>query len=547
MQATTKKAIVFTGTVFLLFMIALRGNFFPEESVVLFIIPFVPVGTLLIVSLLVARMRKRRITVEKRVRRLLTSCSLFHCLLLAVYFYCTWPRAYERGEAIEDIDFFARTLEDVHPNLYDRVSRNEFADSVESLKRRLPDRVGEHPLFMDMSRLGALVRDAHTGNGWSYVLRRGNFLFRGMFPYKIRVENDRIYVTGNYSYRDDIPAGSEIVRINGLTSGEFIAQMSAWLSYETIPFRNSLLENPMSISIWNDFRPYQIEFRLPGGSGARRVETGGGIYARIRFIRSLSMIGEPYRFTVIEDSIGYIGFYACRDPERFKGFLRDSFGTMKEKGISRLIIDIRENGGGNSSLDDEFMQYISGTPFRIFEKATVKVSREILSAHRDWIDSARQVAGITYETPDIDLTSLRENPLRFTGSCVLLTGRGTFSSGAAFASAFRCFHAGFIVGEETGGITVCYGDLYTFTLPRTGFGFGVSWKKFVNACGVDDRRGVIPDYAVGSSVDDERTGRDAVLDFALDLARRKGAGRISTSAETQRVELVTDLHELQER
>jgi hypothetical protein len=398
-----------------------------------------------------------------------------------------------------------------------------------------------------MSRLGALVRDAHTGNGWSYILRRGNLLFRGMFPYKIRVEDDRIYVTGNYSYRDEIPAGMEIIRINGLTAREFIAQMSAWMSYETVPFRNSLLENPMLISVWNAFRTYEIEFRPPGASGVQTITTGGGIYARIRFIRSLPMIGEPYRFKVIADSVGYIGFYACRDPERFKGFLRVSFGTMKERGISRLIIDIRENGGGNSSLDDEFMQYISGTPFRIFEKATIKVSEEVLSWHRDWIDSAKQVAGITYETPDIDLTPLRENPLRFSGDCILLTGRGTFSSAAAFASAFRCYHAGLIVGEETGGITVCYGDLFTFTLPRTGFGFGVSRKKFVNACGVDDRRGVIPDYTVGSSVDDERSGRDAVLDFAMELMRRSGSGRISMSAKTQRVELVPDLHELQER
>jgi hypothetical protein len=547
LQATTQRALVFAGAVFLLFMIALRGNFFPEESLVLFIIPFLPVGTLLLVSLLVARLRNRRITIENRVRRLLIACSLFHCLFLAVYFFCTWPRTFERADAIEDIGTFAKTLEDVHPNLYDRVSRNEFADSVESLKRRLPGRVGEHSLFMDISRIAALVRDAHTGNGWSYFLRRGNLLFRGMFPYKIRVDNDRIYVTGNYSYRDDIPAGSEIVRINSLTAREFIAQLTVALSYETVPFRNSLLENPMSISIWNDFRPYEIEFRSAGTSDVRTIVTGGGIYARIRFLRSLSMLGEPYKFRVIADSIGYIGFYSCKDPDRFKGFLKDTFGTLKERGISRLIIDIRENGGGNSSLDDEFMQYISGTPFRIFEKATIKVSEEVLSWHRDWIDSARQVAGITYESPAIELTPLRENPLRFRGDCILLTGRGTFSSGAAFASAFSCFHAGVIVGAETGGITVCYGDLYRFTLPRTGFGFGVSWKKFVSSCGVDDRRGVIPDYAVENSIEDERGGRDAVLEFAIDLARRRRTGRISTSAETQRVELVTDLHKLEKR
>ena len=193
---------------------------------------------------------------------------------------------------------------------------------------------------------------------------------------------------------------------------------------------------------------------------------------------------------------------------------------MKGKRISHLIIDIRENGGGSSSLGDEFMQYISRKPFRSFDRVQVKVSREILSWHPDWIDSSKRIAGSIYEIPDLPLTPLRQNPLRFAGDCILLTGRHTFSSASDFASAFRCFDVGVIVGAETGGITVCYGDVYDFTLPHTEFGFGVSWKKFTNACGVDDRRGVIPDYIVESDSSNEQKGEGSVLDFALTLARK---------------------------
>jgi hypothetical protein len=415
-----------------------------------------------------------------------------------------------------------KTLEDVHPNLYDRASRKDFTESVESLKRSLPGSLGENELFMDISRLGALVQDAHTGNGYSYFMRRGNLLLRRIFPYKIKVEDDRVYVTGNYSYKDDIPAGSEIIHINGLTSAEFIRQVSTLLSYETIPYRNTLIANPMFIAIWNDFKDYVIEYRLPASSDLQTIRTGGGLYARIQFMRSLTALRQPYEFSLAADSIGYIGFYQCNDLERFKGFLREAFATMKRKGISHLIIDIRKNGGGNSSLDDEFMQYISPGPFRIFDRVTVKVSEEILSWHPDWIDPDRRKAGTVYESPELPLTPLRENPMRFAGDCILLTGRNTFSSAAAFASAFRCFDVGAIVGAETGGLTVCYGDVYDFSLPRTGFGFGVSWKKFANACGVDNRRGVIPDYAVEGGFSNERKGQDTVLQFALELAGKTG-------------------------
>jgi hypothetical protein len=520
LQAKTKTVIALAAVVFLLFMITLSGNFLFEEMIILYLIPFVPVGTLLCIYLLVARIRKRHVPIERRARRLLISGSAFHCMLLAVVVYATWPRYYDKTEAVEDIDYFVKTIEDVHPNLYDRVSRQELADSVESLKRRVPGSIAENELFMGIARLGAMVQDGHTGNGYSYYMRRGNLLFRRVFPYKIRVENDRIFIAGNYSYKDDIPAESEMVRINGVSAAEFINQMSSILSYETIAFRNTLIPDPLFIAVWSDFKDYVVEYRSPGSGELRTIRTSGGIFARIQFMRSLTAMRQPYEFRVIADSIGYIGFYRCNDLERFKTFLNETFQTVKDRRISRLIVDVRENGGGNSSLGDEFMQYISERPFRLYERVLVKVSNEVLSWHPDWIDSSKRKAGSTYEIPEIPLVPLRQNHLRFTGDCILLAGKHTFSSAAAFTSAFRCFDVGPIVGAETGGITVCYGDVYDFTLPHTEFGFGVSWKKFTHPCGVDDRRGVIPDYTVESDVSNEKQGKDTVLELAVKLARR---------------------------
>jgi C-terminal processing protease CtpA/Prc len=281
----------------------------------------------------------------------------------------------------------------------------------------------------------------------------------------------------------------------------------------------------MFIAIWNDFREYTLQYRPPGTGELRTIETGGGIYARIQFIRSLTALRQPYEFRVVADSIGYIGFYQCSDLERFKGFLKEAFETVKNKRMSHLIIDVRRNGGGNSALGDEFMQYISRKPFRTFDRVTVKVSKEILSLYPDWTDLSKREPGSLYEIPEIPLTRLRENPSRFDGECILVTSRHTFSSASDFTSAFRCFDVGAIVGTETGGITVSYGNVYEFTLPKTTFGFGVSFKKFTNACGVDDRRGVIPDYFVESSLSDEGKGTDTVLEFALELTRKPGVRR----------------------
>ena len=85
--------------VFVLFLITLRGNFLFEELIALYVVPFLPVGTLLIVTYLVARIRNRPLSLERRARRLLIACSTFHCLFIAVFLYCTWPRYYVRADA----------------------------------------------------------------------------------------------------------------------------------------------------------------------------------------------------------------------------------------------------------------------------------------------------------------------------------------------------------------------------------------------------------------------------------------------------------------
>ena len=99
----------------------------------------------------------------------------------------------------------------------------------------------------------------------------------------------------------------------------------------------------------------------------------------------------------------------------------------------------------------------------------------------------------------------------------MLVSGNTFSSATDFASSFQCYQVGKIIGTETGGLTACFGDVYSFELPNTKFDMGVSYKKFYNACGIDNKRGVIPDYIVENSFDDEQKGIDKALEFTIDL------------------------------
>ena len=229
---------------------------------------------------------------------------------------------------------------------------------------------------------------------------------------------------------------------------------------------------------------------------------------------------KNYSYKTIENNIGYIAFNAFSNPGRFRVFLDSTFTYIKDHQIKHLIIDIRNNGGGNSMLGDELMQYISKTSFTMCDSCMVKISSELLKRGiLNWVDSSKRIPVTLYNFGSIDRTPLRQNPLRFNGDIYLLTSGHTFSSASMFTSAFKCFNAGKIIGTETGGLTVSFGDLYFFRLPETKIGMKVSYKKFYNACGKDNRHGVIPDYIIQNSLQNENNGIDSVLKFTVNLIR----------------------------
>ena len=88
--------------------------------------------------------------------------------------------------------------------------------------------------------------------------------------------------------------------------------------------------------------------------------------------------------------------------------------------------------------------------------------------------------GIEIYKENMDLIKLRENPLRYKVNVFLLISHTTFSSAASFSWAFKYFKMGTVVGEETGGMAVCFGDEINPKLPNSGLLYCVSYKKFIS-------------------------------------------------------------------
>ena len=192
----------------------------------------------------------------------------------------------------------------------------------------------------------------------------------------------------------------------------------------------------------------------------------------------------------------------------FTGFLKQSFQKIRTAGAQWLIVDIRENWGGNSALGDALLQYLTDKPFRQYSRIRLKVSPQIRPRYPGLIPEGVPDGGV--HDFDVPLIRPRAEPLRFTGPLFLLVGPRVFSAGTAFASTVKDLGLGTLVGEETGGAASCFGDLYPFDLPNSGLVANCSHKWFFRPSGASDGRGVIPDIATSASRAPEAAKKAAI-------------------------------------
>ncbi len=419
-----------------------------------------------------------------------------------------------REQMLQDIDSLFSTIEKVHPDMYAVYPKHALEKDLERIKSELEPTGDVFYFYKQITPLVVKLGDGHTSVGFPYdffVNVPDMRLFP--FPVEITYPDKIVEVENDYTQtQNTIPIGAQITKINNKQIDDIVQEMMHYVSGEKDFFKIEQLKylfTPLVYALYGD-SIFDIEYLFNRNQYSVQVK---GISFKERYERpqqnSVSSNEQSdYTFRTLPDkNIGILEFNRFADLDKFKLFLDSTFRVLQQENISNLIIDIRENGGGNSSLGDELFQYISPVPFAQFGKMIIKYSDILKQFYktRNWKISNPN--GI--KVHNSKLKKLRKNKLRYAGNVFLLTSHYTFSSAADFAWAFKYFKMGSVIGEETGGLAVCFGDIITLELPNSGIFYSVSWKKFYGYGATDDNiHGTLPDYEVDA---------ENALDFAIDL------------------------------
>jgi len=450
-----------------------------------------------------------------------------------------FEKKFTPAELKQDLDFLFTTLENIHPDLYHYTSR----ETILAARLRVEKALNEPMTRLEFSRklipVVSLLKEGHTSLPFPQD-ERNNFLKQEgkVFPFDVLIRDNRLFITVNYSTDSTISKFAEIASINGIETPVLLDQLRPYISAELDHFRDIRIQRIFRALLWNALGfdgDYELELVEQGQLSKHSVT---GITAKefqaIAKAKTpqLFLPNKPYTLQLTSGKIAVIDFRSMMDKKRFEKFLDSAFRVIKNEHIEHLVIDIRNNGGGNSELGDRLLNYISSKPYRQVDRMEIKASREMKTYFRK-----RHVRWYMYPVVPLAvfhkrarhyffarpgkiqvvemkrLQTPKNEKLRFKGDSYLLTSHYTFSSANMLANTFKCYGMGTVVGEETGGVLIVFGDIIPIELPNTKLTAWCSYKKFVHPCADEQAHGVKPDVEIIPTPEDIITGRDAVMEY----------------------------------
>ncbi len=436
-----------------------------------------------------------------------------------------------KTQLLADFSFLLQTMEEVHPDLYSDVDKSQWDNEVERIKAELEDGMTSLDFIKVVGKLVASIGDGHT-----YILpwideitKNEEFKY---FPLSMNFAKER--TLNNYDM-GIIRAGDEILEVNEIPMTQLVQEMVQYISAETADFKYAMLARRFTIlltALYGIEDVYTLKVRRKKEIIETSVTgmTGAELNEWAKTLPQKKNDGNNFK---IEDDIGILtipsfGMYK-EDADTYREFIDDVFLQLKDQKSKRLIIDVRNNGGGDSRLAKYITNYLTEEPTYNFDRLIWKSSKQIREFVRDDVENGTHGY---YSQSGLDkLLSVNEgecieqdckssvNPNEhkentFQGDVIALSNPLCFSTTTDLLAMIRDFKLGRIVGTCSGGLPNSFGDCYYFNLPNTNIFCSVSHKFFVRPSGNEKDNDLTPDYIIEQSAEDKQKNFDTVLEFA---------------------------------
>jgi len=476
----------------------------------------------------------------------------------------------------QDFLYATETVRETHPEPYAAWSKEEFDAAQQRLLHALGSDTGEAALGRALQSFLSHLRDSHTKVSFSSA--RGEL----EYPVSFTWLKDTLILASVGQEKDTVLIGSQVISLNGLPTIEVLERFERFVGYDNIydarrklrwyfvfpalhrevDVTNSDTLTLELITREGTARSYTI---LPTKEPKRIVKFKSNAFAE--------RLDRFYAYRILKDQNAcYFQFNTMYDLRAahhlsfpmnilvypyawvngigyFDNFLEGMFGEMEKEAVTTLIVDLRNNGGGSSAYGDQLLYYL-GAPSNIRDYAVaIRFSRLYKESWPDkyssYADSyAKKFRGaklpdsllvtddfaqedtlerahFRYLTNEDSEFYIKPNRRVFKGTVYFLVGEGTYSSAMILSTLIKDNKLFMIVGQPTRGRPSHLGEMLILKLPNSGIGCSISCKKFFRPdVDKDEEDSLYPDVEIWPTFEDLRNGRDPVLDWVLEDAKK---------------------------
>lgn len=469
---------------------------------------------------------------------------VFLCLQPPFLFSQTNSGAFlARKSAIEDVMILRTSLYEIHPSIFRYTSKEEFNQEFNSIVNSINDSVTLYQFTNLITPIVSMVRCGHTYAVIPYIDSSTKAI-----PFDIKIINNKIYVIENLSNKQVPKPGSELVKINGVSSHQLLdilRNKEVADGYVTTTKDRKIerffkwyyaiyIGQPDTFNIhFNNYSNNVFDSVSLDAMTDSQIEANRGVIKQIKPIDF--RIDADHGIAVLRVNSFMANQIKKTHKQNLKKIISDAFKDIRIKGIDNLIIDLRDNTGSMAFVPPVLYTYLGSKDFKFKEQLVFKHgyrfnNEEHLNRSKfsDWFNRKlmRKVNDTTYAWTLHNNTrkTYRIKKNAFKGQVYVLINGMTASGAAEFATLVHYNKRGILIGEESGGDYngINGYDRTYLLLPNSKIGVLIAGYRSVMPW--DERsffgHGVPVDYAVHPDINDLIEGRDTELEFVYKLIQR---------------------------
>lgn len=445
-----------------------------------------------------------------------------------------------------DFKLLKKILEANHPSLYWYIEKDSLDYFFNEAINSITDSLNEIQYRNKVSSVISKIRCGHTSVRFSknFSEQASNYNYP-LFPLHIKVWNDSMVVLSN-AYNNDtiLKRGTIITSINGRNCEQLLDTMYQYISTDGYSnnYKNQVITNSFPLwykSIIGLDSIYQIKYIdslgkeamttiknfIPPKDSLTKKDSLTTVLKATKLsrkeIKQAKLLSK--RSMQIDTSINtaYIKLNTFSDG-KLRRFFRKSLKIIHQQNIENVVVDLRQNGGGNVATTTNLLKYFVDKPFKHGDTvAAINRTFPYRKYIKKWFFYWIPMNIVAQKGSDERIHYRRyerhyfkpKNKNHFNGQLYIIQGGITFSAATMFISTLKNQNNVTVVGEETGG--GFYGNtamhIPTLVLPNSKLRVSLPMFRLVIDKNRAKGRGIMPNIEIPPSSVAIKQGYDIKL------------------------------------